>query len=293
MALRDPMRGVYMERSRGGAHPSVGQNASIYDGPSRFRAGEMPPGNEETEGTAYDRTAATRRHDYDPGPIEYEPRAHRYQPCRPWEGSVGGAVPRSLPPSAVAFEPSRPQLIEPDIDDELTSWLMRRFVNDLPHVPEPAPVAVDHDAVPEGTLESSGERASENVDPITALEDPGFGPPTYDMSRMSDDLFARLMLSIHTPKETGRSDLEPPPASIDYLVPLEAPAGNPLELRATGLGAGCDELPRPIPHETSTPPASCLVDLLYDSDAEAELLMMRLTAHMGQGMTLRPYGPDL
>ena len=84
----------------------------------------------------------------------------------------------------------------PPIDHDLAGWLMRRFVNELPHRPAPDAIPIDHDARFEGSVGATidqSARLPDNGAAINKIWDRVLNRPTYDSSKMTDAMFAQAM----------------------------------------------------------------------------------------------------
>lgn len=167
--------------------------------PNRYRAGlgSASPGraNVRRGGVAPRDYMSFHPDAYEPHPGEAVSPDALYSPYR---AEVAHRAPDELDAPAVGSESGVDHAEDgtPPIDHDQAGWLMRRFVNELPHRPAPEAIPVDHEVMFEGSIEPA---IDQHVGPpgndaaINEIWDRVLNRPDYDSSRMTDATYEQAM----------------------------------------------------------------------------------------------------
>ena len=188
--------------------------------PNRYRAGlgSAFPGRANVRGGGVAPRDYMSFHPdaYEPHPGEVVSSDALYSPYR---AEVAHRAPDELdaPAAGSLSDTDQAEHGGPAIDHDLAGWLMRRFVNELPHRPAPDAIPIDHDVMFEGSIGPTiGEPSGHPNDrpAINEIWDRVLNRPAYDSSRMTDAMFAQaLQNAAHTgsafesaPAESGMTN---------------------------------------------------------------------------------------
>ncbi len=167
--------------------------------PNRYRSGLGGP----LPGRAHMRSGGVAPRDY----MSFYPDAYEPHPGEavspgtlysPYRAEVAHRAPDELDAPAADSQSGtdHAEHVVPPIDHDQAGWLMRRFVNELPHRPAPDAIPIDQDVMFEDSI---GPTIDQPVGPpgngavINEIWNRVLNRPDYDPAQMTDATFAQAM----------------------------------------------------------------------------------------------------